>query len=225
MYDIHSAIPRFRSALLLGRIALLFTFRRALPARRLTALGARAALSTDFGQPADKNLPAFERRCIRAGPLRSALLLGRIALLFTFRRALPAPAPHRSRCSGGLIHGLWAARGQEPPGIRAAMHPRWTASLCVAPRANSAAIHLSSRLASPAPHRSRCSGGLIHGLWAARGQEPPGIRAAMHPRWTASLCVAPRANSAAIHLSSRLASPAPHRSRCSGGLIHGLRAT
>ncbi|MDE2983965.1 MAG: type II toxin-antitoxin system HicA family toxin, partial [Gemmatimonadota bacterium] len=30
----------------------------------------------------EQNPPAFERRCIRAGPLRSALLLGRIALLF-----------------------------------------------------------------------------------------------------------------------------------------------
>ena len=81
----------------------------------------------------------------------------------------------------------------------------------------------------------------------ARGQNPPGIRAAMHPGWPlrftvsrckdnitfcqsqytyccskASLCVAPRANSPAIHLSSRLASPAPHRSRCSGGFVHGL---
>ena len=41
-------------------------------------------------------------------------------------------------------------------------------------------------------------------------------------RLQASLCVAPRANSAAIHLSSRLASPAPRRSRCSVGFIHGL---
>ena len=35
----------------------------------------------------------------------------------------------------------------------------------------------------------------------------------MHPDWTASLQVS---------LSSRLASPAPRRSRCSGGSIHGL---
>ena len=41
------------------------------------------------------------------------------------------------------------------------------AALCVAPRANSWAIRLSSRLASPAPHRSRCSGGFIHGLLGA----------------------------------------------------------
>ncbi|MDE2975013.1 MAG: transglycosylase SLT domain-containing protein, partial [Gemmatimonadota bacterium] len=51
---------------------------------------------------------------------------------------------------------------------------------------------------------------------------PPGIRTATHPRWIAALCVAPRANSAAIPPSSRLASPAPRRSRCSGGFIHGL---
>ncbi len=46
-HSIHSVTPTLRSALLLGRIALLFTFRRALPARRLAALGARSALSTD----------------------------------------------------------------------------------------------------------------------------------------------------------------------------------
>ena len=46
MFTIHFATPRLRSALLLGRIALLFTSRRALPARRLAALGARGALST-----------------------------------------------------------------------------------------------------------------------------------------------------------------------------------
>ena len=55
----------------------------------------------------------------------------------------------------------------------------------------------------------------------ARGQNPPGIRAAMHPRWIAPLCVAFRANSAAIPPSKRLASPAPRRSRCSCGFIHG----
>ena len=42
------------------------------------------------GQPANKIPAAFERRCTRAGPLRSALLLGGIALLFPSRRALPA---------------------------------------------------------------------------------------------------------------------------------------
>ena len=47
----------------------------------------------------------------------------------------------------------------------------------------------------------------------------------MHPGWTAVLGVAPRANSAAIPPSSRLASPAPRRSRCSRGFIHGLLAT
>ena len=47
MSTIHSAPSWLRSALLLGRIALLFPLRRALPARRLAGLGARAALSTD----------------------------------------------------------------------------------------------------------------------------------------------------------------------------------
>ncbi len=88
--------------------------------------------------------------------------------------------------------GRTEARGQNPPGIRATMHPGWPlrltyprckvyitlchvyftcwrskASLCVAPRTNSPAIHLSSRLASPAPRRSRCSRGFIHGLLAS----------------------------------------------------------
>ena len=40
-----------RSALLLGRIALLFTSRRALPARRLTALGARGAFPRTARRP------------------------------------------------------------------------------------------------------------------------------------------------------------------------------
>ncbi len=102
-----------RSALLLGRIALLFTSRRALPARRLAALGARAASSTGWAA-CGQTLPAFERRCIRAGPLRSALLLGRIALLFTSRRALPArrlaALGARAASSAG-----WAACGQTLP--------------------------------------------------------------------------------------------------------------
>ena len=46
----------------------------------------------------------------------------------------------------------------------------------------------------------------------------------MHPGWIASLCVAFRANSAAIPPSKRLAGPAPHRSRCSRGFVHGLLA-
>jgi len=44
----------------------------------------------------------------------------------------------------------------------------------------------------------------------------------MHPGRTASLCAAPRARSAATGPSSRLAAPAPRRSRCAGGFIHGL---
>ena len=54
---------------------------------------------------------------------------------------------------------------------------------------------------------------------ATCGQNPPGTRAPTHPCRTASLRVAPRANSAAIALSSRLARPAP---RHSGGFVHGL---
>ncbi len=51
MYTIHSIRSWLRSSLLLGRIDLLFTSRRALPARRLAALGARADLSTDCWRP------------------------------------------------------------------------------------------------------------------------------------------------------------------------------
>ena len=57
----------------------------------------------------------------------------------------------------------------------------------------------------------------------ARGQSPCGIRGALHPRWTAALCVAPRTSSSAARPSSRLASPALRASRCSPGFIHGLR--
>ena len=53
MSTIRSAVPRLRSALLVRRIAL-FASRRALPARRLTALGARAALSADCWVPVDE---------------------------------------------------------------------------------------------------------------------------------------------------------------------------
>ena len=59
---------------------------------------------------------------------------------------------------------------------------------------------------------------------AARGQTSPGIRGALHPRWTASLCVASCTNSAAIRAAKRLASPAQRPSRCSGEIIHGLLA-
>ena len=72
-----------------------------------------------------------------------------------------------------------AARGRTPPGIRAATHPRWIASLGVAFRPNSAAIRPSRRLASPAPRRSRCTGGFIHGLL---GPAEPSSR----PRWSQS---------------------------------------
>ena len=93
-----------------------------------------------------------------------------------------------------------AARGQNPPGIQAAMHPVRTlrptfpqrkdnftlcyvwytlgvpkAALCVAPQPNSAAIGPSSRLAGPAPRRSRCSRGFIHGLLGFM-ETPTGLR-------------------------------------------------
>ncbi len=121
-----------------------------------------------------------------------------------------------------LLAPSLGARGRTPPGIRVAWHPRWTAALGVAFRPGSAATGPSRRLASPAPRRSRCSGGFVHGLGAARGRTPPGIRAAWHPRWTAALRVAFRPGSAATGPSRRLASPAPRRSRCSGGFVHGL---
>ena len=47
MFSLLLEPPKHRSALLLGRIAPLCAFRRALPARRLAALGARAGPSTD----------------------------------------------------------------------------------------------------------------------------------------------------------------------------------
>ena len=61
----------------------------------IAAWSARLFLTVGEGTPAplepvDKIPPAFERRCIQAGSLRSALLLGRIAVLFPSRRALPA---------------------------------------------------------------------------------------------------------------------------------------
>ena len=92
------------------------TISRANPKIRLTRMPA-ATLEAAKGpyQPVDKIATAFERRCIRAGRLASAvhtvkhalhyvmsaihsvtprlrfaLLLGRIALLFPLRRALPA---------------------------------------------------------------------------------------------------------------------------------------
>ena len=84
----------------------------------------------------------------------------------------PTPSP---RAKAASPDAPLAARGQNPPGIRASTHPRWIASLCVAPRANSAAIPPSSRLAGAAPRRSRCSGGFIHGLGFREGIRPAGF--------------------------------------------------
>ena len=73
-------------------------------------------------------------------------------------------APPATVAASELERGL-AARGQASHGTRAALHPRWAAALCVAPRTNSAvAIGPSSRLASGALRRSRCSREIIHGL-------------------------------------------------------------
>ena len=60
----------------------------------------------EVAQPADEIPAAFERRCTRAGPLRSALLLGRMALPFTSRRALPARRLTALGARAALVHGL-----------------------------------------------------------------------------------------------------------------------
>ena len=60
------------------------------------------------GEPVDKIPPAFERRCIQAGSLRSALLLGRIAVLFSSRRALPARRLAALGARADLSTGSWA---------------------------------------------------------------------------------------------------------------------
>ena len=66
--------------------------------------------------------------------------------------------------SGFCAVSVLAVRGINPDGIRDALHPRWSTSLCVAPPTNSAAaIGPSSHLASEALRRSRCSSGFVHG--------------------------------------------------------------
>ena len=79
-----------------------------LPVRRLRQdsehgdAGGRAVPLPRIGMAArGRNPTAFDRRCIRAGRWRSALLLGRIALLFPLRHALPARR----------LAGLGATRG------------------------------------------------------------------------------------------------------------------
>ena len=134
---------------------------------------------------------AFERRCIRAGPLRSALLFVPIAGAMRSAERLASPAPRPSRCSLGVIQGLLAAR--EPH--RAAFE--WCcirsgslrSALLLVPIAG--AMRSAERLASPAHRRSRCALGVIHGLLAALQTPPSGIRAALYPFWIAALCVAP----------------------------------
>ena len=87
-----------RSALLLGPIALrLLALRPALPAERFAALGARASLPTDCRSPWTE-LPRQERRSIPAEPLRSALLLGPVALLPTLAARRCTLAAFEGRC-------------------------------------------------------------------------------------------------------------------------------
>ena len=75
IHDLQFPYPGLRSALLLGRMAPPCAPRSALP----------------VGRPANRTPTAFARRSIPAGPLRSVLLLGPIALrLLALRRALPA---------------------------------------------------------------------------------------------------------------------------------------
>ena len=64
----------------------------------------------------DRIPPAFERRCIRAGPLRSALLLGPVALLLALRRALPPRRLTALLAAGVLLAGIEGlpAHGQRP---------------------------------------------------------------------------------------------------------------
>ena len=99
--------------------------RRALPVRR----------------SANRTPTAFARRSIPAGPLRSALLLGPIALwllALAARRSTLAAFEGRCICAGSL-------------------------RFCVASWANGSAMRPAKRLASPALRPSRCSPGRIHG--------------------------------------------------------------
>ena len=75
------------------------------------------------------------------------------------------PGRRRFGDHGGEVRSL-GARGQTPPGIRAASHPRWSATLGVVLGPGSAAPGPSRRVAIPGLLRSRCSSGLVHGLGA-----------------------------------------------------------
>ena len=103
------------------------------------------------------------------------------------RAGVPKPvgaatdSPPVGRVAGGAHRCIWtpagrclAARGQTSHGVRGALHPRWAAALCVAPRTNSAAaIGPSSRLASGSLRASRCSREIIHGPQVS----PPDVQA------------------------------------------------
>ena len=62
-----------------------------------------------------KSPAAFERRCIRAGPLRSALLFRANGAAIPPSKRLASPAPPRSRCNAGFHHGLLVASFGDDP--------------------------------------------------------------------------------------------------------------
>ena len=85
----------------------------------------RRQLDRDHAEP--RHAGRGRRRAHRGGCLERELEPCLLPLRARGRRALPVGRRRRDL----------APRGRNPPGIRAAMHPGWTASLCVAPRANS----------------------------------------------------------------------------------------
>ena len=84
-------------------------------------------------QPADKIPAAFERRCTRAGPLRSALLLGRIALLFPLRRALPARRLTALGARAALSTGCYPWFYSGEPAIDMLERWQWTFPIIFSP--------------------------------------------------------------------------------------------
>ncbi len=118
----HAARPRRGVQMLLRGLSP--SLQGALPARRPAALGARADSSTDLEQSADELPPAFERRGIRAGPLRSALPFVPVALLPSLQGALPARRPAALGARADSSTDLEQSADELPPaferrGIRA----------------------------------------------------------------------------------------------------------
>ncbi len=112
-------------------------------------------------------------------PLRRADQPHRLARGGPGCEPFPSPTPagcarsaNRPTASARAVGRPLVGRGQTPLGTRAAWHPRWFAALGVAFRPNSSASRPSKRLASPAPRRSRCSGGFIHGLLVGASRPP-----------------------------------------------------